>query len=47
METFVTYAWTGAQYGIGFGTALAIAISYDNNHQSSGPSSTDSSAGST
>jgi hypothetical protein len=30
METFVTYAWTGAQYGIGFGTALAIAISYDN-----------------
>jgi len=27
----MTYTWTGAQYGIGFGTALAIAISYDNN----------------
>jgi hypothetical protein len=30
----VTYSYTseGAKYGIGFGTALAIAISYDNNH---------------
>ena len=30
----VTYSYTseGAKYGIGFGTALAIAISYTNNH---------------
>jgi hypothetical protein len=28
----MTYTYTGAQYGIGFGSALAIAISYDNNH---------------
>jgi hypothetical protein len=30
----VTYSYTseGAKYGIGFGTALAIAISYENNH---------------
>ena len=30
----VTYSYTseGAKYGIGFGAALAIAISYTNNH---------------
>jgi hypothetical protein len=32
MERMMTYSWTCAQYGIGFGTALAIAISYTNNH---------------
>jgi hypothetical protein len=28
----VNYRVEGAKYGIGFGTALAIAISYTNNH---------------
>jgi hypothetical protein len=28
----VNYGMEGAKYGISFGTALAIAISYTNNH---------------
>jgi hypothetical protein len=30
--TVVNYSVEGAKYGISFGTALAIAISYTNNH---------------
>jgi hypothetical protein len=30
--TVVNYRVEGAKYGISFGTALAIAISYTNNH---------------
>ena len=30
--TLVNYRVEGAKYGISFGTALAIAISYTNNH---------------
>lgn len=30
--TSYSYTSEGAKYGISFGTALAIAISYDNNH---------------
>ena len=37
----------GAKYGVGFGSALAIAISYTNNHSIRGRSSTASWAGST
>ncbi len=32
MNGTYTYTSEGAKYGIGFGTALAIAISYVNNH---------------
>ena len=37
----------GAKYGVGFGSALAIAISYTNNHSILWGSSTASWAGST
>ena len=32
MNGTVNYSVEGAKYGISFGTALAIAISYTNNH---------------
>ena len=32
MNRFYTIRLAGAKYGIGFGSALAIAISYNNNH---------------
>ncbi|MGB6316905.1 MAG: hypothetical protein WBG13_30765 [Pseudolabrys sp.] len=32
MNGTVNYSVEGAKYGISFGTALAIAISYVNNH---------------
>jgi hypothetical protein len=32
MNRFYTVRLAGAKYGIGFGSALAIAVSYNNNH---------------
>lgn len=44
--TVYNYRMEGARYGVSFGTALAIAISYTNNHSILWRSFTASSAGS-
>ena len=46
MNGTVNYSVEGAKYGISFGTALAIAISYVNNHSILWAIITGSSAGS-